>query len=221
MSHGSCYHRYSQVSTDIDNLVMVVLRRAKCIAPCISSMYDHLWDHDNIHTVVYIYIYIYIYSMYTMYYIWYMMCVCMFVAFFSALSFVWMGMDNISLFVCFRHCFMDRRIVWWCLMGNVQRCDTLKCSRDILMCVQVLTSIPLFDTYSGPIMAHIPLFGSRHQCDSAWGSSCTLASFPHSVWCKYASSFKTSGAKRDRGSVWLATRLGTLNVMEKREHRWR
>ena len=136
MSHGSCYHRYSQVSTDTDNLVMVVLRRAKCIAPCISSMYDHLWDHDNIHTVVYIYIHIYIYTVCIqciIYDIW-----CVFVCllrFFSALSFVWMGMDNISLFVCFRHCFMDRRIVWWCLMGNVQRCDTLKCSHVISWCV--------------------------------------------------------------------------------------
>ena len=132
MSHGSCYHRYSQVSTDTDNLVMVVLRRAKCIAPCISSMYDHLWDHDNIHTVVYIYIYT-VCIQCIIYDIW-----CVFVCllrFFSALSFVWMGMDNISLFVCFRHCFMDRRIVWWCLMGNVQRCDTLKCSHVISWCV--------------------------------------------------------------------------------------
>ena len=84
----------------------------------------------------FIYIYIYIYTVCIqciIYDIW-----CVFVCllrFFSALSFVWMGMDNISLFVCFRHCFMDRRIVWWCLMGNVQRCDTLKCSHVISWCV--------------------------------------------------------------------------------------
>ena len=134
MSHGSCYHRYSQVSTDTDNLVMVVLRRAKCIAPCISSMYDHLWDHDNIHTVVYIYIHIYTLCIQCIIYDIWCVFVCL-LRFFSALSFVWMGMDNISLFVCFRHCFMDRRIVWWCLMGNVQRCDTLKCSHVISWCV--------------------------------------------------------------------------------------
>ena len=115
----------------------------------ISSMYDHLWDHDNIHTVVYVYIYIFIY-IYTYIYIYmyiynyiyiynvlYMIYdVCLYVCCcFFALSFVWMGMDNISLFVCFRHCFMNRRIVLWCLMGNVQRCDTLKCSHVISWCV--------------------------------------------------------------------------------------
>ena len=155
MSHVSCYHRYSQVSTDSDNLVMVVLRRAKCIAPCISSMYDHLWDHDNIHTVVYIYTYIYVYNVLYMIY-----DVCLYVccSFFSWFKFCVNG-DGQYISVCFRHCFMDRRIVLWCwweMYRDVIHWSVHMWYLDVCSSVHLYPTIwYLFRTYNG---THSPIW---------------------------------------------------------------
>ena len=154
---------------------------------------------------MYIYVYIHIFIFTHTYQIW-----CVFVCMF------WLPLLNGLTFFCEWGWTIDPvvlevvswtlKVLWW-LMGNLQMCDILKCSHVISWCVfkcSTLSSVwYFFRTYSG-----------THSPDSAWGSSCTLASFLHSVWCKYVSSSKTSGALTATGKAGkrdtLATRLGTL-----------